>query len=176
MAVVNTKSTQITNDDIQNQPVIWNDRRAANGTIREAVATVEVAAADEDGSVYRFVRVHSSWRPSRLTLFNDAIAGATDYDLGLYYTDGDWRRFNSTKDKFIDVNCFADGIDLTIASPVGFECLFQSNDIANIGKTFWEIGGLTADPGIFMDICITANTVGTAAGTLSLAAQYVGGA
>jgi hypothetical protein len=38
---------------------------------------VEVAAADDDNSVYRFARVHSSWSLRAIWLTNDALTAGT---------------------------------------------------------------------------------------------------
>ena len=58
----------------------------ANGhEVIRMVATVEVAAGDDDGSKYRFFKaVPSSFRPIACTVMCDAITAGTDYDLGLY--------------------------------------------------------------------------------------------
>jgi hypothetical protein len=57
MGVVNTKATLIGNADSV-PPTLTNSHM--NGYLREMPGTVEVAAADSDGSVYRLVRVPSN--------------------------------------------------------------------------------------------------------------------
>ena len=62
MAVVNTKSTAISNADAS--PAVLNNPRVVNGFLRESVGTVEVAAGDDNDSVFYSVRVNktSEWK------------------------------------------------------------------------------------------------------------------
>lgn len=134
----------------------------ANGhELIQMVATVEIAAADDDGSVYRFFKnVPSSFKPIRCTVMCDAITGGTDYDLGLYATD-----LGAVADKDV----LMDGQTLATASKSlnGLGIV----DIADIGakKSLAELLGLTpttAKPSY--DIALTGNTVGTGAGTVTI--------
>lgn len=166
MAVVNSKSTSITNADAV--PIVLNSPLDTHGILRESVDTREVAAADDDGSTYRFSRVHSSWRPSQITVFNDAIAGATAYDCGLYRTAQDGGAA-------VDDDCFATAVDISAGTILGTEMMFEVLNIDQIRKKFWEIAGAAADPDYWYDIVLTADTVGTAAGTISMRTRYVAG-
>src|SRR3972149_12341690 len=84
MAVANTKSTFITNADAE--PKVLTSDYISKGTLYEAVGTVEVAAADDDGSVYRMVRVPSNARITSILTGCDAITLGTSYHLGVYQT------------------------------------------------------------------------------------------
>ena len=55
MSVVNTKSTNVTNADAS--PPAHTEALIAHGRVRKAVGSVEVAAADDDGSAYRICLV-----------------------------------------------------------------------------------------------------------------------
>ena len=61
MAIANTKSTAITNAD-ETQPRAYTQSWIERGDAKFAVAEVEVAAADDNNSVYRFVRISSGAR------------------------------------------------------------------------------------------------------------------
>lgn len=166
MAVVNTKSTQITNADAT--PNVLNNDFVAKGALFEAVATVEVAAADDDGSVFRMVRVPSNARISEVLRANDAItplapATGTVYDIGVYQT-------ADNGGAAVSANLFANDIDLSIAS-TGFAQTTGVN-IADCEKRLWELLGLTADSFRDYDICFTGAAVGNGAGTLSLKVRY----
>lgn len=161
MAVVNTKSTQITNADAT--PNVLNNDFVAKGALFESVATVEVAAADDDGSVYRMVRVPSNARISEVLRANDAITTGTVYDIGVYQT-------ADNGGAAVSANLFANDIDLSSAS-TGF-VQTTGVDIANCEKRLWELLGLTADSFRDYDICFTGATVGSGAGTLSLKVRY----
>lgn len=168
MATANTKSTSITNNDAS--PPVMNSPRIDGGVLREKVGTVEIAAADDANSVYRMVRVHSSWRISEILRFNDAITSGTDYDVGVYDT-------AENGGAVINVNVFADAISLASAattSPVR-DMYETGGDIGveDIEQPLWEMAGLASDPGKYMDLCYTGVTPGSGAGTLSVLVRFV---
>jgi hypothetical protein len=167
MAVANTKSTALTNLDAT--PAVRNPLYLMGGVLREARGTVEIAAADCDTSVFRMVRVHSSWLISEIKRFNDAITSGTDYDVGLY-------QIAENGGAVKNVNCFADAISLASASVVGTQDMFESGadeGVEDLEKRVWEYAGDTADPNIFYDLCYTGVSVGSGAGTLSVIVRYV---
>lgn len=161
MAVANTKSTIITNADAT-PPVLTSSKITGGMYLREAVATVEVAAADDDTSVYRMVRVPSNARISSVQYANDAITSGTVYDIGVYKTAADGGAV-------VSVELFASDLDLSSARALT-ECAYEATatDISKIEQELWQRLGLSTDPGIMYDICFTGATVGSAAGTLAL--------
>jgi len=168
MAVVNTKATAITNDDAV--PSVINSRLIDGGIVRSSVGTVEVAVADDDGSVYRFVRIPSGARITSINVFCDAITAGSVYHCGLYRTAVDGGAV-------VDADLFGATITMANARGVGMtvataDVLFFTLDIATIEKKIWEQLALAADPLIQYDICLTGATVGSAAGTLSLRVHW----
>ena len=169
MATANTKSTAVSNRDAS--PRVPSPAHLVRGPLFEAVGTVEIAAADDNGSVYRMARLRSSDRVSQLTVFYDLITGGSSFGLGLYRTADDGGAV-------VDADLFGSALDFTIApSAAGSEVAFESaaTDIAKIEKRLWELLGLSADPQVDYDIAFTGNTVGSAAGTLSLRVRFTGG-
>lgn len=170
MGTANTKSTAITNND--SSPPVMNDPRIDGGVVRSKVGTVEIAVADDNASVYRMVRVHSSWRLDEVTLFNDAITSGATFDLGFYDT-------ADNGGAAVNANAIADNIAMTSASLTGTQLLFEGgsdNGVENIEKKVWEmVGGLSADPNKYYDLCFTGDAVGSGAGTVSLRCRYVAG-
>lgn len=164
MAVANTKSTAITNQDAS--PKVLNNPFVEDGLLHSSVGTVETAAADDDGSVYRFVRVPSNARIKSIKVFCDAITSGTVFDCGLYSTADDGGAV-------VDADCYATNVDLSTAITTGTEIAFEARDIANAEKRVWEDGALTSDSFKYYDICLTGDTVGSAAGTLTLQVDYV---
>jgi hypothetical protein len=166
MGVANTKSTGITNGDARNPRVIgssWFQGAQLDG----AVGTVEVAAADDNDSVYRLVRISSSARPHSLRLLSDVIAGGTAFHVGLYKT-------LENGGAEVDADFFAASLNLSSGNTVPVEVLFANLfDIDDIEKRLWEALGLAVDPFTEYDICLTGATVGTGAGTISLIAEWV---
>jgi hypothetical protein len=128
--------------------------------VRARIATEETAAADDDGSVYRFFKgVPVSEVLVDLILDSDAITGGTDFEIGMYETD---------TGAVIDQDNLLGTIDLSSAKAAvnGMTAV----DAANIGKTIKGLieagGGTVTYPTV--DICVTANTVGSGVGTITL--------
>lgn len=167
MGVVNTLTNSVTNLDAT--PPVQNSLAIMGGVVREQVGTVEIAAADSDTSTYRLGRVHSSWRISQLSLFNDAITSGATFDLGLYRTAADGGAV-------VDANAYADNIALTSASLTGTELLFEGSSavgVEDIEEKVWQNAGLSSDPNVWYDIVLTGDSVGSGAGTVSLRTRYV---
>lgn len=162
MAVANKKSTIVTALDAAKDVPL----RLSGAVLKSAVATVEVAAADDDNSVYRLFRVHSSWSPRHLWILNDAITSGTVYDLGLYDT-------AEAGGAVVTQEAFASDVTMASARVAPTDLLFEAADINKIEKRFWEFTSATADPNKWYDIAFTAATVGSGAGTLSMQLEYV---
>lgn len=134
-------------------------------------ATEEIAAADEDGSVYRFFKgVNPALRPVKIDIVCDAITSGSDYDLGLYLSDSG---------AVLDKDCLMDGQSLasasTLIAPLNGMGAVGKEDI---GKTLYD---LLATPEVVgaikggYDIALTANTVGSAAGTVTIIGYFAEG-
>ncbi len=121
--------------------------------------TFEVAAADDDLSVYRVCRVPSNAVIKSIAVWNDAITSGTDYDIGLY---------DINSGAVVDKDLFTDGSTMATARD-NVEQL-TAPAIEEIHKPIWEYAALslTKDPKKEYDLAVTANTVGTAAGTITL--------
>jgi hypothetical protein len=169
MTTTNPKSQAIINRDAK--PRVLTDAHLVRGPLYEAVGTLEIAAADTDASIFRFVRLRSSDRVSTVHVFSDAITGGTSFDVGLYHTLADGSAV-------VSAALFGSALDLSSASGVsGTDATFEATitNIALIEKRIWELLGLATDPQIEYDLALTANTVGTAAGTVSVKVRYCAG-
>ena len=144
-----------------------NDPRDLGGAEKVAKATLEVAAADNDGHIYAICPVRSSWKIHSILLLNDAITGATDYDVGLYDLD----------EAVVDKDCYADGVDINAGNATPLELAFHTRNKDKIGNEVWQdpTGGPSADPVAWYILAITANTVGSAAGTITVIVKYTDG-
>jgi hypothetical protein len=183
--MANTPSDLITN--IYARPRVLNKVSRAHGALYGAVATTAVLAADVDARIYPVVRLPADARIWALFVANSAIAGGTDYDLGVYNA-GDWTQADQAAK---DADILVDGISMAtardemidpaqvLAAAIGsiFNCLGQgTNAITGIQmfRELWEHAGDAAEPqaGTEYDLAWTANTVGTAAGTIKTAVLY----
>lgn len=138
------------------------------------VGTEEIAAADDDGSVYRFFKaVPAEYVPLRLEVYNDAITAGTDYDIGLYEVKDD----NGNGGAVVDKDKFADGLDMSSGAAKGSpKDGLSAIGIDEVAETLWELAGHTIStrkPAY--DIALTANTVGSAAGTISMVGWFAQG-
>lgn len=133
----------------------------SGGLVKAIPFSFEVAAADDDGSIYRFARVSPRAIVFAVIMNNDVITAGTDYDLGIYKPldlDG----------SVIDKDCLLDGISMATDRTAGALLYPFITDGANIGKSVAAMGGNTTPhklPGV--DLAFTGNTVGTAAGTIA---------
>lgn len=168
MAVVAVKSTGITNADAK----VLNNARVFRGVLEEAVGTVEAANGDSIASVYRFCRVPSNARISRVLLSCDAITTCAG-DVGVYKTARDGGAV-------VDVDFFGSAVSL--ASALSHSDITHEADPADAGagwgqadveKPLWQALGLTADPYIEYDIAVTLTAAAGSAGTMSMKVQFV---
>jgi hypothetical protein len=130
------------------------------------VATFEVAVADDDGSIYRiFPNVPANAILTELSIACDAITNGTDWDAGLYKT-------NSgaviTKDVFMNGQTLASALTRATGHQLGLGAL----NVDAVKSTLATLSGQT-NPDEAYDIALTANTVGSAAGTVSVFASFV---
>jgi len=133
----------------------------------------EVAVADDDGSIYRIGKnIPGDCIVTKIELFNDAIAGATSYDIGLYETLED-----GVGGAVIDKDIFLAAEDInagnTRASSVNG---LSAVAIEDLDKDIAALAGHDFDTRkLGYDIAVTANTVGAAAGTVCGIIEYVQG-
>lgn len=129
------------------------------------VGTVAVAAADDDTSVYRVLpNIPSSLVPIMISVHNTAVAAGTDYDLGLYKVTGG---------AVVDKDILADGLDMSSARTIATlnNAGMTTIDIADGNQDLATLGAET-NPEASYDICLTANTVGSAAGTIRVTGVF----
>jgi hypothetical protein len=122
---------------------------------------VSVAAADDDASVYGLFLVNSNDTPVSCNICTTAITSGTDYDLGLYAYNMD-----GVVGAVVDKDILMDGQTMASASLVlnGMGAVTADKR----GQKFWQLLGLSADPQKTYAVCLTANTVGTAAGSINV--------
>ena len=134
------------------------------------IQTFEVAAADSDGSIYRiFKNLDPELIPVNIQIANDAITAGTVYDVGLYETLNEGQGGTVVSDAV-----FASALDLSSAHVSGSELsAISAIDQANRSKRIWELAGHTqATKKAGYDLCLTADTVGSAAGTITVIATF----
>lgn len=166
MAVVTTKSTRISNVEAAVQTLDFPN--VNHGRKRAVCATLETVNGDSIGSIYRMVRVHSSWRLTSILLLCDAITTCAA-DLGLYQTIASPANGGAVA----SVSCYATAASLATASTTGIELAYEFKDVANLQRSVWQDAGATADTNRWYDLAFTLTAAAASAGTLSLEVTYV---
>lgn len=146
---------------------LGNPAEMYGAPVLKFVSTFEVAAADSDGSVYRIASLPANAILTKVELNSDAITGGADYELGLYKA--------GVGGAAIDIDCFMGTLDISGGKANGSEANgLSAVDIANLYKKLYEHAGDTVDTkDEAYDLVLTANTVGTAAGTVTLRVEYI---
>ena len=172
MAVVNTKSTAVTNADAATQTNL--SLKIAGGRLRESVGTVEAVNGDSIGSTFRLARIRSNDRISRVLLSCDAISSCAG-DVGIY-------DIAANGGAVVDADFFASAQSL--ASALVNSDVTHEADAADAGagfghadveKSLWQALGLAADPYKLYDIAVTLTAAAAANGTIAMKVQYVNG-
>lgn len=142
-----------------------NPTTATEGNLRVSSATYAVAAADNDGDIYCMVPIRSNWSLKAIRVYNDAVTGGTSYDLGIYTT--------AATPVVVDADAYASAIDMSSArTSAPLDAAFQARNITAINNKVWQDAGLSADSGAWYWLALTANTVGTAAGDITIVIEY----
>lgn len=176
MATFNLKSTIITNRDAT--PKVLSDSSVDGGKTQESTGYVQSSTAtDGAGTFYRLCQVPSSARVSSLILQADALATGAAIDVGVYYP-----TFipvgaglsASNAGAVINTQLFASALAVSNAT-AATEIINSSgnNTIAKQELPLWNAAGLTADPGIDLDIVVRVQTAIAAQGYIGLKAKYV---
>jgi len=166
MTAATVKSAGITGFD--SVPVTLRSSSSQGGEMRAWFSTIEVATTnlDDVGDIIKMIRIPSKLKISKCMVFNDDLdSHATPTlaaDVGFY---------NSQTGAVKDADGLASAITtLQAANTAGVNVAFEAHDIADLGKTAWELAGYTSDPGIPLDVALTITTTAAtgAAGTISM--------
>lgn len=155
MAVVNTKSPQVTAQDAGTMANAY----VAGGRLHSKSDVVAIGATDSANSTFRVVRIPSNARLSGVTLFNDALGTGGAANIGIYQT-------ATNGGAAVSAALLASGVSLVAASTNGDGMAAVAP--ANRTKRLWELLGLAADPMREYDVVVTLTAAGTAGGNVGL--------
>ena len=135
--------------------------------------TFETEAADAAGDVKALFRVGAHEIPLECWIINDAIAGATDIDLGLYRDD----------ETVVDADALMDGADIS----AGIAYASKTDGLSALGveergvKAFYDIANDVATGDVIGSIpndsywvALTLNSEVSAAGTITVVLTTLG--
>lgn len=165
MAVVNTKSTLVSNSEAE--PKVLNNPRADGGFERVKVATVSVANGDSSTSTFRFFRVPSNAIVHQLLVYSPDIGTTTVADFGLYDT-------AAAGGAVVDADVFASAVSLKDGALNGTDVTHESGVYGTdeAGQELWQVLGLTSDPVKEYEVVATLTGAADAAGTITLKMRY----
>ena len=168
MAVVNVKSTAVTNADATTQTL--NKKGLTNGVVKVARGTVETTNGDDIGSKYRLCRLPSRARIVNIQLWSDDIGTTTIADFGLYDT-------AANGGAVVDADCFGSAVSLKDGAVAGTMIHHESAvyGVEDIEQQLWEIAGASTDPQKDYDFTATLTAAADAAGTISALVFYTDG-
>lgn len=162
MAVAGTYTTEATNHkSVENTK---NPTTACEGNLRVSSATVSVAAADDNNSIYYMLPVRSNWSIKHLWLYNDAITAGTAYEVGLYST--------AATPVAVDDNVYGTTVDMSSARVDPIDLIAEVRNITLINNKVWEDAALTTDSNVWYWLTLFATTVGTAQGDITIVMEY----
>ncbi|MEO8837541.1 MAG: hypothetical protein ABI351_02385 [Herbaspirillum sp.] len=175
MSTFNILSTVIANRDAT--PKVLTDAYVAGGNVCNAEGYVQTGAADGAGSIYRMFSIPSNARVETIKLAADALATGCTLDVGVYYPTyipvgaGLSASLAST---VINTQFFASAVAASNATATT-DITNQStnNTIVKQELPLWSAIGLTSDPGIDLDVCVTVHAAVAAQGYIGLKGSYV---
>lgn len=166
MAVVTTKSAQVTNRD--SEPVVLNNPNdGAEGRVRSVFGKAASVSGDSIGSKYIFVAVPSNARITSVRLYSAALGVGAAADIGVY-------RNTDDLGAVVDADFFGSAVDVS-AAVNGTEISHESGvyTIAKREQPLWEAAGLTVDPNSTLDIVATLTGASAGNGDIGVHVDFV---
>lgn len=164
MAVVTTKSTQITNRDAT--PRVLTSGYLAAAEVKHKRDIVTTVNGDSATSKYIYFTIPSNAVLISLRKNHPDIGTTTAGDIGLYQTTANGGAVVDA-DFFTAASVFNAGA--VSKTEVGFGNVLT---VANMNKRIWEALGLSADPKIDYDVVVTLTGAADAAAALQLEMDY----
>jgi hypothetical protein len=165
MAVVFPKSTQITGRD--STPRVPIDGRVQGGMLHHGRGVIAFANGDSIASIARMFSIPSNAIPKSIQITCPDIGTTTAADVGLYRTTQDGGAV-------VDADFFASAVSLSGGALNKVDVTFESGVItlANTEKPIWQLLGLTSDPQVMYDVCLTLTAAADAAGGVLLEGDW----
>lgn len=164
-AVVTVKSALITNRDAV--PAVLKSRILQGAPVMHARGVCAVANGDSIGSKYLFFSMPSNAVPISVRITCPDIGSTGAGDVGLY---------KATRDggAVVDADAFKAAQSISGGALAKVELVGGNlQTAANGEKMLWELLGLSSDPQIPYDVCLTLTAASDAAGSVLLEADYV---
>ncbi len=178
MTASTVKSENITN--MEASPMVALDRK--KGRLKTVHDQIEVAITSEDevGDVILICDIPSNAVILDVLVNNDALDAVADLavDVGLYYSGicGSQAREGNVSGTVVDADCFATASAVLQAAVKTWTSLrFEADDVVDVSKEAWSVGGLSSDPGgrFYIGLTVTTPAATDAAGSLIGRVDYI---
>lgn len=180
MAAGTIKSENVTN--VEASPITVLDRKRARVKSiidQDAIATTNI---DDVGDIMLFGPIPSNAVILDVSLLNDDLDSnccpLLTVDIGLYYSGigGSQKEDGNTSGTVIDDDAFASTSSALQAANTAWSSVrFEADDIVDVKKEAWEVGGLSADPGglFYIGLTVDAAAATGAAGDVVVKVDYM---
>ena len=180
MVATTVKSENVTN--IEAAAITALDRKRGRLKIlidQDAIATTSI---DEANDLMLFGPIPSNAVITDVKIKNDDLDSngtpTLAVNVGLYYSGigGNQLKNGNTSGTVIDADCFASAATTLQAANVTWASLrCEADDIVDIKKEAWEVGGLSSDPGghLYVGIAVTTGAATAAAGDIVVCVEYI---
>lgn len=178
MTATTVKSDNITN--IEASPITVLDKKL--GVLTSTIDQIEVATTSEDevGDIILLCAIPTTAVILDVLILNDALDAVSDLavDVGLYYSGigGTQALDGNTSGTVVDADAFATAATtLQAATTTWTSQRFEADDIIDVEKEAWSVGGLTSDPGgiLYIGFTVTTPAATDAAGSLVCRVDYI---
>lgn len=165
MAVVTTKSSQITNRDAN--PKAFNNGRLVKANLLISSGLVSAVSGDSIASKYIFTTVPSNALISKVSISCPDIGTTGTIDIGIYQT-------TDNGSAVVDADFIASAVVLNAGALNSIIITNESGvyTVANMEKPLWEALGLTSDPKRDYDVVGTLTAAQDGSGSIFLAIAY----
>ena len=178
MAVVNLKSTLITNRDAT--PKVLTDAGISGGDLRQDYGWVFTGSADSAASTYRLCQVPSNARLTSLSMTNGALGSGCLIDTAVWYptnvpVGGASFVPASSSATLISSSAFTTAIVGNTANTTPSELVVTTNTRQSPNyqeMPLWQMLNLPADPEMYLDIGFSVNVAVATAGYIGLKATF----
>lgn len=166
MAVEHLKSAAVTNATAK--PVVLTNAHQSGGDVKAAGGTIVPAADASATSTFRFCRVPSNARISKVLLTAADFTTAGAADVGIYQTE-------ENGGAVVDADLFAAAVALSSGPYAHEDITFGSGEytVAEADQMLWQVLGLTKDPNREYDVVATVTTNFNGGKAMRLDVEYV---
>lgn len=180
MTATTVKSESITN--LEAVPRVISDHRTGQLKIIMDKIALAATSLDEVDDLILACPIPSTAVILDIQVLNDDLdsdaAPTLAVDVGLAYSgiSGNQRKSAITSGQAVDVNCFASAATVLQEANTAWQSVrFEADDIVNMGKPAWEVGGLSEDPGgiLYVSLKVTTEAATAAAGDLVVRVDYI---